>query len=216
MVFDIDVIKWTRIYFFGRNQFYFSMYSLLSSIQWFLNHPKYPSVSHSTSSFDSKRLPLSDLLRLIDPIIQHNMSMVSERGTHFLQSFLMHKCVCKILTTCSVEMDMILTISWTFTFGLFKTISWILLIISGVVISFGRPGLGMISLLVRPQRNSENHLWTIPYIVVFNQHTKFIFFHLCKKFGGWSLSGTVTCKQINVFGTNFDKSGLKDGTCHQR
>ena len=50
------------------------------------------------------------------------------------QSFLMHKCVCKILTTRSIEMD---TISRTFTFGSFKTISWILLIIFGVVISFG-------------------------------------------------------------------------------
>ena len=42
------------------------------------------------------------------------------------------QCVCKILTTYSIEMD---TISRIFTFGLFETILWILLIISGVVIS---------------------------------------------------------------------------------
>ena len=56
------------------------------------------------------------------------------RGIHLRQSFLMHKCVCKILTTRSVKMD---TISRNFNFGSFKTISWILLIISGVMISFG-------------------------------------------------------------------------------
>ena len=32
-VFDIDVIKWTRINFFGENRVYFSMYSLFSLIQ---------------------------------------------------------------------------------------------------------------------------------------------------------------------------------------
>ena len=32
-VFDIDVIKWTRIYFFGKNRFYFWMHSPFSSIQ---------------------------------------------------------------------------------------------------------------------------------------------------------------------------------------
>ena len=69
-------------------------------------------------------------------------SIVNNRGTHLAQSFLMHKCVCKILTTRPVEMDTISAISRTFTFGSFKTISRILLIISGVVISFGRPGLG--------------------------------------------------------------------------
>ena len=51
---------------------------------------------------------------------------------------------------------MISVISRSFTFELFNTISWILLIISGIVILFGRPGLGMVSVLVRsvrPQRN---------------------------------------------------------------
>ena len=64
---------------------------------------------------------------------------------------------------CSVEIDTISTISRTFTFGSFKAIPWILLIISGVVILFGRPGPGMVSVLVQPQRNSVNHFWTIPY-----------------------------------------------------
>ena len=48
-----------------------------------------------------------------------------------------------------------------------------------------------------------------------NQQTKFTFFHLCKKFGAWLLSGTVTCKLMNEFGSNFDRKGLKDGTCQQ-
>ena len=52
--------------------------------------------------------------------------------------------VCEILTTRSVEMDTILAISPISTFGSFKTISWILLTISGVVISFGPPELGMV------------------------------------------------------------------------
>ena len=77
------------------------------------------------------------------------LSIVSNRSTHLAQSFLVHECVCKILTTRSVEMDTISAISRTFTFGSFKTISWILLIISGVVILFGRNGLGMVSVLVR-------------------------------------------------------------------
>ena len=75
-------------------------------------------------------------------------SIVSNSGTHFAQSFLMHKCACKILTTRSVEMDTISVISRNFTFGSFKTISWILLIISRAVISFGRPGLGMVFVLL--------------------------------------------------------------------
>ena len=54
----------------------------------------------------------------------------------------------------NVTMDTIWVIARTFTFGSFKTISWILLIISGVVISFGRPGLGMDSVLERLQRNT--------------------------------------------------------------
>ena len=91
-------------------------------------------------------------------------SIVSNRGTHLAQSFLKQKYVCKILTTCSVEMDTILAISRTFTFGSFKTISWILLIISGVVILFGRPWLGIVFVLVRSQQNSAvNYFWTIPY-----------------------------------------------------
>ena len=69
----------------------------------------------------------------------------------------MHKYVCKILTTRSIEMDTISAISRTFTFGSFKTISWILLIISGAVITFGRSGLGMVSVLVGPQQNSVNY-----------------------------------------------------------
>ena len=44
---------------------------------------------------------------------------------------------------------------------------------------------------------------------------KFTFFHLCKKFGGWLLSDTVTCKLINEFGPNVDKRDLKDGTCQR-
>ena len=48
----------------------------------------------------------------------------------------MHKCVCKILTTRSVETDTISAISRTFTFGS----SRILLIISGVVVSQGTLG----------------------------------------------------------------------------
>ena len=60
------------------------------------------------------------------------------------QSFFMYKCVCKILTTRSVEMDTISAISRTFTFGSFKTISCILLIFFRVVAFFGRPGLGMV------------------------------------------------------------------------
>ena len=51
--------------------------------------------------------------------------------------------------------------------------------------------------------------------IVFNQHTKFTFFHLCKKFGGWLLSDTVTCKLMNGFDSNFDRRGLKDGICQQ-
>ena len=73
--------------------------------------------------------------------------------TNLAQSFLMHKCVCIILSTRSVEMD---TISRTSSFGSFRKISWILLIISGVVILFGRPGFGMVSLLLWLQRNSAN------------------------------------------------------------
>ena len=53
-------------------------------------------------------------------------SIVSIRGTHLAQSFLMHKRICKILTTPSLEVDTISAISRTLTFGLFKTISWIL------------------------------------------------------------------------------------------
>ena len=36
-------------------------------------------------------------------------SIVNNHGTHLAQSFLMHKCVCKILTNSSVEMVTILT-----------------------------------------------------------------------------------------------------------
>ena len=51
--------------------------------------------------------------------------------------------------------------------------------------------------------------------VVINHHTKFTFFHLCKKFGGWFLSDTVTCKLIYEVDSNFNRRGLKDGTCQQ-
>ena len=62
-----------------------------------------------------------------------------------------------------IKMDTISAISRTLTFGSFKTISWILFIISAVVISVGRPGLGVVLVLTRPQRNLVNHFWTIPY-----------------------------------------------------
>ena len=55
---------------------------------------------------------------------------------------------------------------WPFTwFGsiMVKTISWILLIISDVVNSFGWSGLGIVSVHVRPQQNSVNHFCTILY-----------------------------------------------------
>ena len=61
-------------------------------------------------------------------------------------------------------MDAISAISRYLTFGSFKTITWLLLIIYGVVISFERPGLGsMVSVSVQPQRNPVNLFWTIPY-----------------------------------------------------
>ena len=56
-----------------------------------------------------------------------------------------------------VYINTISAISRTFTFGPFKTISEILLMNSNEVISFGRPGLSMISVLGRAQRNSVNH-----------------------------------------------------------
>ena len=71
-------------------------------------------------------------------------SIVIHCSTHLAESFLMHKCVCKILTTRSVEMDTISAISRTYTFGSFKIISWILLIISGMMISFRRTGLSIL------------------------------------------------------------------------
>ena len=80
-------------------------------------------------------------------------SSVSNRSTHLAQSFLMHKRVYEILTIRSLEMDTLSAILRTFIFGSFETISWILLIISGVVISFGRPGLGIVSVLVQPLLN---------------------------------------------------------------
>ena len=58
-----------------------------------------------------------------------------------------------VLTTPSVEMDTILAMSRTFTFESFQSISWISLINSGIVISFGQLGLRMVSVLIRPQRN---------------------------------------------------------------
>ena len=58
-------------------------------------------------------------------------SIVSNRGNHLAQSLLMHKCVCKILTTCSVNTDTISAMSRTVTFESFKTILQILLVIYG-------------------------------------------------------------------------------------
>ena len=75
-------------------------------------------------------------------------SIVSNRGTHLAQIFLIHKCVCKILTT---------TLSWDgydlsyLTHFHFR------------VVSFGRAGLGMVPVSVQPQQNSVNHFWTISY-----------------------------------------------------
>ena len=56
-----------------------------------------------------------------------------------------------------IEMDSILAISRAFTFESFKTIARILSINSGAVISFGRPGLYVVSVLARPQRSLVNH-----------------------------------------------------------
>ena len=69
-----------------------------------------------------------------------------------------------------------------------------------LLISFGRPGLDIVTVLVQKQRSlglvSDQ---IFKQKIVCNQYMKFTFFHLCKKFGGWLLSDTVTCKVINGF-----------------
>ena len=59
------------------------------------------------------------------------------------------------------------TLNWDgydhFTFGSFKTLSWILLIISGVVISLEQLELGIVLVLVQLQQNSVNYFWSITY-----------------------------------------------------
>ena len=42
-----------------------------------------------------------------------------------------------------------------------------------------------------------------------------VIFHLCEKFGGGLFSDTVTYKPMNGFGSNFDRRGLKGGTCQK-
>lgn len=78
--------------------------------------------------------------------------IANERGTHLAVSFLMCNSSCETETTEPIDMSVALAISRSFTFGSSNTISWILLMISSVITSFGRPHL-----------NSVNHLWVIPW-----------------------------------------------------
>ena len=88
-------------------------------------------------------------------------SAVSKRGIDLADSFLMPKFSCRMFRTHSFLMFTISTISLAFTLRLANTISWILFNISSVVTSTGPPERGASLVLVRPHRNSVNHLRTM-------------------------------------------------------
>src|SRR5436190_22033977 len=83
-------------------------------------------------------------------------SNVSKRGTHLADSFLMPNVSCRTFCMRSVEIYTMLVISLIFTRRSANTISWILLTISSVVTSIGRPGRFSSKMDVRPRLNSLN------------------------------------------------------------
>ena len=66
-------------------------------------------------------------------------SIVSKRGTHFADSFLMPKSSCKISITDRIDMPATSDYSCTITFESSNTTSWIFFMISGIVTSFNIP-----------------------------------------------------------------------------
>ena len=89
-------------------------------------------------------------------------STVRKCGTHLADSFLVPKHSCKMYHTRPTEMFTLSLISRIFNQRSLSTMSWILSTISWEVTSFGWPGHSASLVIIRTQRNSVNHLWTMP------------------------------------------------------
>ena len=120
------------------------------------------------SSTVTNRRKNSSLLRLnnakhsIEVVTRLRLwSIVSKRGTHLADSFFIPKWSFKIETTDPCDMPMAYTISRTFNLRSANTILRIFSIVSGIATSTGRPERSASIVLVRPQRNSVNHFFTI-------------------------------------------------------
>ena len=100
------------------------------------------------------RIALKHVQKCFEVVMRfHFCSTVSKRGTHLADNFFMPNVSCRTFCMRSVEIFTMLAISLIFTRSA-NTTSWILLTISSIVTSIGRPGRSSSKMDFRPRLNS--------------------------------------------------------------